>query len=73
MSERRLRKGDLVTFRLGVRSVQGEVKEDRGPIGIKGRHLYAVEFRTGPQTESPSLVELPAEDLQLVKETASTK
>ena len=49
MPEARFRKGDLVKFRLGTRSVQGEVKEDRGPIGVKGRHLYLVEFRLEPQ------------------------
>ena len=71
MSERRFRKGDLVCFRLGLRSVQGKVKEDRGPIGVKGRHLYLVEFR--PESVSNSLfqVELPAEDLQLVQDTVS--
>jgi hypothetical protein len=39
MSNSRIRKGDLVRFKLGTRSVQGEVKEDRGPIGVRGRHL----------------------------------
>jgi hypothetical protein len=53
MPERRFRKGDLVSFRIGLRTVQGEVKEDRGPIGIKGRHLYLVEFRGGIHAVSP--------------------
>jgi hypothetical protein len=73
MSETRFRKGDLVQFRLGMRFVQGEVKEDRGPIGVKGRHLYLVEFRHEPSSAEPSLVELPAADLQLVRDTISTK
>jgi hypothetical protein len=73
MSERRFRKGDRVQFRFGIRSLQGEVKEDRGPIGIKGRRLYLVEFRIGPESIDPSLVELPAEELQLVQDTASTE
>ena len=73
MPEPRFRKGDRVRFRFGIRSVQGEVKEDRGPIGIKGRRLYLVEFRIEPESISPSLVELPAEDLQLVQDTASTE
>jgi hypothetical protein len=71
MPERRFRKGDLVSFRIGLRTVQGEVKEDRGPIGIKGRHLYLVEFPGGMHVESPSLVELPAEEMQAVQDTAS--
>ena len=64
MSERQVRKGDLIQFQYGIRMVQGVVKEDRGPIGIKGRHLYLVQFRHGSHDESPSEVELPAEDLQ---------
>ena len=55
MPQAQFRKGDLVRFRLGTRAVQGEVKEDRGPIGIRGRHLYLVEFRTEPQSVSLSL------------------
>jgi hypothetical protein len=71
MPESRYRKGDLVKFCLGTRLVQGVVKEDRGPIGIKARHLYLVEFPSDAQ--SVSLVELPAEDLQLVQDTVSLK
>jgi hypothetical protein len=70
MPEAKFRKGELVRFRLGTRSVQGEVKEDRGPIGVKGRHLYLVEFRPEPQAVSPSLIELPSDQLQSVQDTA---
>ena len=49
MPKTQFHKGDRVTFRLGTRSVKGLVKEDRGPIGIKGRHLYLVEV----QPENP--------------------
>ena len=45
MRETQLQKGELVRFQYGTRTVQGEVKEDRGPIGVNGRHLYLVEFR----------------------------
>lgn len=61
MSESKIKKGDRVRFTVGIRSVQGIVKEDRGPIGIRGRHLYLVEFHAQP--ESPSLIELPADEL----------
>ena len=64
MAERRFRKGDRVRFRLGLRFVQGEVKEDCGPIGIKGRRLYSVEFRQEPEAGCVSLIELPADQLQ---------
>lgn len=66
MSNNRFRKGDLVRFNLGTRSVQGEVKEDRGPIGVRGRHLYLVEFRAEVQSPSLSQIELPADELQSV-------
>ena len=69
MPETRFGKGDHVRFRLGTRSVQGVVKEDRGPIGVKGRRLYLVEFR--PEPHSVSLVELPADQLQAVRDRVS--
>jgi hypothetical protein len=73
MPEVQFRKGELVRFRLGTRSVQGEVKEDRGPIGIKGRHLYLVEFRFEPRSVSLSQIELPADELQAVRDAVSTE
>ncbi|MBX9627850.1 MAG: hypothetical protein K2X82_28890 [Gemmataceae bacterium] len=64
MPESQFRKGDRVRFNLGTRSVQGEVKEDRGPIGVKGRRLYLVEFHPERRSPSVSHIELPAEQLQ---------
>ena len=71
MSEQRFRKGDLVRFQFGIYSVQGVVKEDRGPIGVKGRHLYLVEFPFDHQSDSLSQIELPAVQLQSVRDTVS--
>ena len=71
MSESKFRKGDKVVFRFGVRDVEGAVKEDRGPIGIKGRHLYLVEFRPESHSDDVTLVELPAAMLQSVQHTVS--
>lgn len=71
MSERKFRKGDRVRFQFGIYSVEGVVKEDRGPIGINGRHLYRVEFPFGLHAESPSHIELPAAKLQLVLDAVS--
>lgn len=68
MPEIKFRKGNRVKFRFGIYSVEGLVKEDRGPIGIGGRNLYLVEFRLGPYVESPSQIELPAERLQLIQD-----
>ncbi|HTU92783.1 MAG TPA: hypothetical protein VMF69_22065 [Gemmataceae bacterium] len=74
MPETKFRKGDRVRFRFVTRFVEGVVKEDRGPIGIKGRHLYLVEFLPESYAESPFHIELPAEDLQLVpKDAVSTE
>jgi hypothetical protein len=71
MPETQFRKGDLVRFRFGIRSIQGELKEDRRPIGIKDRHLYLVEFRPESQSQSLSQIELPADQLQAVQDTGS--
>jgi hypothetical protein len=71
MATARIHKGDRVRFRLGTRSVQGFVKEDRGPIGIKGRRLYLVEFPADPQ--SPSRIELPADELEIVRSAVAAK
>lgn len=73
MAEVQFRKGDVIRFELGARSVQGEVKEDRGPIGVKGRRLYLVEYR--PETHSPSLaqIELPADQLRSMQSVSSRK
>jgi hypothetical protein len=58
--------GQTVRFRFGVRKVIGTVKEDRGPIGIKGRRLYSIVFT--PESSPEFVIELPAEDLELVSE-----
>lgn len=67
MSEKSFRKGDMVEFSLGTRPVQGEIVEDRGPIGIKGRHLYLVKFHRDSHPVVFSQIELPAEELQAVQ------
>ena len=71
MPEVRFHKGDAVKFRLGTRTVHGLIKEDRGPIGVKGRRLYLVEFRSEP--ESPAQVELPADELEAVNRTVGAR
>lgn len=73
MSKHTFQVGQFVAFKYGARDVQGVVKEDRGPIGMKGRILYLVEFR--PETESPyvSRIELPADRLKKVEKTVSAE
>lgn len=72
MRAARFRKGDHVRFQWGTTSVQGVVREDRGPIGVKGRHLYLVEFCVDPDADSPAEIELPAVDMELVEHPVST-
>lgn len=72
MSKNTFQVGQWVTFKYGTRDVQGVVKEDRGPIGMKGRVLYLIEFRR--ETESPYLshIELPADRLKKIERIVST-
>ena len=71
MSKKIFRRGQQVTFKYGTRSVQGIVKEDRGPIGMKGRVLYLVEFRPEVQSPDVSHIELPADRLEEVEGAVS--
>ena len=64
MREHKFRKGDVVAFRLALSKLQGVVTEDRGPLGIGGRHLYGIQFQFA---EEPSYIELPAVDMELIE------
>ena len=61
---RRFRVGDRVRFEFGVERVTGTIVEDRGPIGVNGRRLYAIQFKMDRRGE-PMRVELPAEYFRL--------
>ena len=71
MANSGFRKGDQVEFEFGLRTIRGIVTEDRGPIGIGGRRLYAVEFRPEAQSPTTSVVELPAEELRRAEHSLS--
>ena len=62
--------GDQVRFVYGEGPVLGIVKEDRGPIGHKGRRLYLVQF----SLESPYVTqtEMPAEEFEVIRDVVST-
>jgi hypothetical protein len=62
-SEHEIKVGIAVKFRYGSQSVIGNVKEDRGPIGMGGRRLYLVKFQAEPGFESE--IELPADQLDV--------
>jgi len=71
MSKQKFHSGQIVTFQYGSRSVLGVVKEDRGPIGMKGRVLYLIEFRPESQSSDISHIELPADRLKEVEDAVS--
>ena len=58
----KFRVGQSVRLKHGFRGMIGEVVEDRGPIGVQGRRLYAVKLRLDPWNELTS--ELPEESLE---------
>jgi hypothetical protein len=60
-----IRVGDEVRFRLAGRPVVGKVREDRGPIGVGGRHLYLVAFEMGKGNLYST--ELPRDEIELIE------
>jgi len=60
----KFRVGQPVRIKHGFPGMIGEVVEDRGPIGVRGRRLYAVRLRLDPWNEQT--VERPEEFLEAV-------
>jgi len=60
----KFRVGQAVRIKHGFRGMLGEVVEDRGPIGVRGRRLYAVRLRLDPWNEHTT--ELPEESIEPV-------
>jgi hypothetical protein len=60
-SKARFKLGDLVRFRWGPQSPEGEIVEDRGPIGIGGRQLYRIKFDIG--SDQVMFTELSEEEM----------
>jgi hypothetical protein len=73
VNKKQFRPGQLVAFNYGSRPMQGIVKEDRGPIGMKGRILYLIEFRSEEQSSQVSHIELPADQLEEVEGAVSSQ
>jgi len=65
MSTRDVPVGAKVSFRLAGRPVVGRVLEDRGPIGIGGRHLYQVRYELGRGNWYST--ELPAAEIEVLE------
>ena len=57
--------GDQVRFMMGPTPVIGTVKEDRGPIGIKGRRLYLIHY--SPEAPVVLQLEMPVEEFEVVR------
>jgi len=53
--------GDRVQIPSGRFPLEGEVVEDRGPLGVGGRRLYRV--RLFMETDEPMYMELPASEM----------
>jgi hypothetical protein len=62
----KFRVGDRVRLRHGFRDLIAEVVEDRGPIGVAGRRLYAVKLR--PDEWNELITERPEDSLEAVDE-----
>jgi hypothetical protein len=65
MTSGSLRVGDGVRFRLAGRIVVGKVREDRGPIGVGGRHLYLIAYEMGKG--NPYAIELPRDEIEVIE------
>ena len=65
MSSQAVHVGDTVRFRVGARSLTGQVREDRGPIGIGGRRLYLVAYELGKGNWY--VTELPADQIEVLE------
>jgi hypothetical protein len=59
----KFRVGDWVSLEYGPQRVLGQVVEDRGPLGVKGRRLYGLSVTLGDETFP---IEVPEDDLKPV-------
>jgi hypothetical protein len=60
----KFRVGDRVRLLHGFDGLVGEVVEDRGAIGVRGRRLYAVKLQ--PDQWNELITEVPEESLAAV-------
>ncbi len=59
-----VRVGDNVKFYIGNQLLEGKVVEDRGGIGLNGRHLYGITIPMDPENMH---IELPAALFEVVR------
>lgn len=60
-----IRVGDKIRFDLVGKFAEGKVLEDRGLIGLGGRHLYTVRYELGE--DNGFTTELPAEKIEVIE------
>jgi hypothetical protein len=67
------RVGDRVKMDFGPRKLTGVIVEDRGPIGVGGRHLFRVDVPMDPF--DPMTVEVPEDEIEALptEEVAPTR
>ena len=58
----RFKVGDRVSFLYGPRQVNGEIVEDRGPLGAFGRRMFLVRADVSPEQETA--FEIPEDNLE---------
>lgn len=57
----RFRVGEVVAFPYGVHGAQALVREQRGPLGVNGRHIYRIRMLSG--LDEPIEFEMPEDEL----------
>jgi hypothetical protein len=67
----RIRVGDRVSFSVGLYRVEAEVIEDRGHIGVNGRHFVAVRYIDDDGTVHRH--DWPADEMRLVRRPRATR
>jgi hypothetical protein len=66
MNSKEIRVGDRVKIDFGGGILYGRIKEDRGPLGVRGRHLYGILIDVAEDEIAP-YVEMPAEEFEVIK------
>ena len=61
--------GDQVQIDFGRRKLTGTIVEDRGAIGVRGRHLFSVSVPIDPF--DPMLVEVPDDEIEALQPGAA--
>jgi hypothetical protein len=66
MSKPSIRVGDKIRFNVGGdQFIEGQIIEDRGPIGVGGRRLYGISYDLG--ADHPYYIEMPAVEFEVIE------